>query len=217
MDGGRQSRRTLITAAMGSGALVAVVPNQARAAEEIHDDLFVRGSLYLIRNKRPDVAPELHFVGQRGQWLIGSDVANNGGGGRDFVLAAKVNHHANGSSTVTDLIYLTPGPEGVRVGVGRTPPDAGFRLEVGGQGSDGSLAVVHGQGCTGDAFAIFDAAGRKQFSIDSQFRIHAPEIDELRERVKTLEARLGQETDRRRRKDKRLRRGLKRLRKRIGG
>jgi hypothetical protein len=215
MDGGRQSRRKLITAAMGSGAMIAVLPNQAQAAEEIHNDLFVHGSLYLIRNKRPDVAPELHFLGQRGQWLIGSDVANNGGGGHDFVLAAKVNHHANGSSSVTDVIYLTPSPEGVRVGVGRTPPNAGFRLEVGGQGSDGALAVVHDS--TGDAFAIFDAAGRKHFSIDSQFRIHAPEIDELRERVKALEARLGKETDRRRRKDKRLRRGLKRLRKRIGG
>lgn len=197
---------------------MAALPKQAQAAHEIHDDLFVYGSELLIRNQRPDVAPELQFVGQRGHWLIGCDVANNGGGGRDFVLAATVHQNpATGRSSVADLIYLTPGPSGVRVGIGRTPPTQGFRLEVGGNGSDGSLAVVHGASSPGDAFAIYDAVGRKHFSIDSQFRIHAPEIDELRQRVTALEEELHQEAGKRRRRDRRLRRGLKRLRKRLGG
>lgn len=33
-------------------------------------------------------APEAHFIGLYGHWLCGSDVANNGGGGRDYTADA---------------------------------------------------------------------------------------------------------------------------------
>lgn len=47
-------------------------------------------------------APEAHFIGLRGHWLCGSDVANNGGGGRDYVIAAQFDDVAN---TVQDMQY----------------------------------------------------------------------------------------------------------------
>lgn len=58
--------------------------------------------LTLTSDTSADVAPELHFNGLNGGWLIGMDVANNGGA-RDFVLAARKNHYDN---SVEDVIYV---------------------------------------------------------------------------------------------------------------
>ena len=104
-------------------------------------------------------ASEIHFIGPHGHWQIAQDVANHGGGGRDFVAAARLTPRKGGGHDCEDIIYLTPSPNGTRVGIGRAPPTGGYRLETGGQGSDGGLGIKMGENATGNPLGIYDSAG----------------------------------------------------------
>jgi hypothetical protein len=137
--------------------------------------VFSPGGLTLKADASPAVAPEIHFKGQNGEWLVGSDVANHGGGGHDFVVAGRV---LSSPRRVEDVIYLTPGPAGTRVGIGRTPPTQPFRLETGGQAGDGGIGIVHPNGGTGDPLAIMDSGGNRRMRVDSDYRTHGLKVSD---------------------------------------
>ena len=59
--------------------------------------------LYLVQEFSDNVGPELDFWGKNGQWLMGIDVANNGGS-KDFVLLGRRDQF-NGDAN--DLIYIS--------------------------------------------------------------------------------------------------------------
>src|SRR5688500_16066384 len=70
----------------------------------VDGDLTVRnGFVSFIADTSPLAGPELHWIGNRGSWLTGIDVANNGGS-RDFVVAAKKNWPQPGA--VNDVLYI---------------------------------------------------------------------------------------------------------------
>jgi hypothetical protein len=122
-------------------------------------------SLTLRLDQQPEVAPELHFDGYNGRWLIGIDVANNGGG-RDFVLAASRDLKTN---AVSDIIYLAPEEHGVTVGIGRTPPRPSHRLQVQGNDRMGGLAIFRPEQGGASPFAILDTNGHEHVGIDHEY------------------------------------------------
>ncbi|MFY7900165.1 MAG: hypothetical protein ACOVNY_08270, partial [Chitinophagaceae bacterium] len=69
--------------------------------------LDVKGFGRFVADESPLVGPELRFKGFRQEWVMGVDVANNGGSG-DFVMLADQNK--NGA--VRDLIYVNRNKEG---------------------------------------------------------------------------------------------------------
>jgi hypothetical protein len=69
--------------------------------------LDVYGFGRFVADQTSTVAPELRFKGFRQEWVMGIDVANNGGGG-DFVMLA--DQRSNGA--VRDLIYVNRNKEG---------------------------------------------------------------------------------------------------------
>ena len=70
-------------------------------------NLDVNGFGRFVADQSPLVGPELRFKGYRQEWVMGVDVANNGGSG-DFVMLA--DQVSNGS--VRDLIYVNRNKEG---------------------------------------------------------------------------------------------------------
>ena len=75
------------------------------------------------------------------------------------MAAARLTPRKGGGHDCEDIIYLTPSPNGTRVGIGRAPPTGGYRLETGGQGSDGGLGIKMGENATGNPLGIYDSAG----------------------------------------------------------
>ena len=69
--------------------------------------LDVYGFGRFVADQTPTIGPELRFKGFRQEWVMGIDVANNGGGG-DFVMLA--DQRSNGD--VRDLIYVNRNKEG---------------------------------------------------------------------------------------------------------
>ena len=69
--------------------------------------LDVKGFGRFVADETPLVAPELRFKGFRQEWVMGVDVANNGGGS-DFVMLA--DQFSNGA--VRDLIYVNRNKDG---------------------------------------------------------------------------------------------------------
>lgn len=135
---------------------------------DVASDLVVRGFIKLIADGSPLVGPEMMWSGNRGTWLMGIDVANNGGS-RDFVLAAKVTW----PFFVNDFIYLAHNDtRAPTMGVGMTPPNQPFRLQISAQDSEpemGSLFIRRTPNQLGDLFTVMDSAGTKRWTLDSEF------------------------------------------------
>lgn len=139
----------------------------ARMRAVVGGDLFVNDGYVHITH--PNAAPELHFHGQFGSWLMGIDVANPPGK-QDFVLAAKVDP---ASRTVNDLLYVSHnGARAPTVGVGVTPPSSRYRLQVSGEDNEptmGALLLRRSVNQTANLFAAIDSAGAERLNIDSGF------------------------------------------------
>jgi hypothetical protein len=128
----------------------------------------------------PGVAPELHFeTWDAGTalsgWLLGVDVANNGGG-VDFVLAAR--RDVTGGAfvgTTGDLIYIANNGAGQpTIGLAVTPPDDDYRVQVGASDAIdamGGLAIRVGPSQTGHPFAVRDSNPAVRFRISSDYHL----------------------------------------------
>jgi hypothetical protein len=164
--------------------------------------------------------------------VIGSDVANHGGGGKDFVPTARAYTDVDGRRKVEDIIYVIPGPQnGSCVGIGRTPPSGLYRTETGGRNGVGGLGIVMQPG-NGNAVGIHDSNGTLRFRIGPDFSLewrdrdgnvtarisgedppgqeqapapdHSQEIAELQRQVAELQAQLSDHKRRMRRRFRRL-------------
>lgn len=121
-------------------------------------------------------APELHFEGLNSSWIVGIDVANNGGS-RDFVLAAIKFPNDN----VGDIVYLAKNEIGLNeayptLGVGVTPPDINYMLQVSpadARPAMGGLRIRVGPSQTGHAMFVQNSAGGHLFALDSAGRMIA--------------------------------------------
>lgn len=134
-------------------------------------DLIVRhGGITIANATSPQVGPEIHWIGNRGGWVTGIDVANNGGS-RDFVLAGKLDWPNPGDTD--DLVYIAHnGSLAPTVGIGMTPPIAGHRLEISAQDSEpqmGSLLVRRTPNQTGNLLSVIDSGGTLHFWLDAAY------------------------------------------------
>jgi hypothetical protein len=124
----------------------------------------IKGSVTLDRSTSPAVTPELRFKAQNGSWLMGIDSSN---GGRDMVLAARVDGDAVG-----DLIYVAHGGTGnPTVGIGVTPPSSAYRLQISPPDDEpdmGGLAVRLPPNGRGAPLSVLDSSGRPRLSFDSE-------------------------------------------------
>ena len=121
-------------------------------------------------------APEIVFRGLNGEWFAGPDVANHGGGGRDFVPVGQIKTASDGSRRIEDIVYVTPNDHGARVGVGITPPSLAYRLQTGGQGPEGGLSITRHEGNWGNPFAVVDSNGKERLWVDPEYGLHVPRI-----------------------------------------
>lgn len=137
-------------------------------------DLIVRhGGMTLANDTSPLTGPELQWRGNRGAWVTGIDVANNGGS-RDFVVAAKRDWPNPGQTN--DLIYVAHNDAlAPTVGIGMTPPDATHRLEISAQDSQpqmGSLLLRRTANQTGNLVSVIDSGGTLRWWLDSAYWLH---------------------------------------------
>lgn len=131
------------------------------------------GRMTLDESATTSAAPELHFRSLNGHWLMGGDVANNGGGGRDFVTTARLN---TATGNVEDILYLRPDQWGTKLGVGVTPPSLAYRLQTAGQGPQGGLAIIRQPGEYGHPFAVTDSNGTARVWVDADYSLYVPRI-----------------------------------------
>lgn len=126
------------------------------------------GYLYMNNGATSSNAPEIHLTGNRGAWIIGMDIMNNGGS-RDFVLAAKQDWPLPGQ--VNDIVYVRHGGSlPSTVGIGVTPPDGANRLQVSGddsQPSMGGLMIRRGPQQTGKLITVREANGTDSWWLGS--------------------------------------------------
>jgi hypothetical protein len=136
---------------------------------ELEGDAIVRGAIRMTADYSASVGPEIHYYGNRGAWLTGIDVANNGGS-RDFVLAGKV---TRAPYSVEDFIYLSHnGEKSPTFGVGVTPPNNPYRLQVSAADVEpemGSVYIRKTPHQIGDLIGVFDSAGVKRWWLDSEY------------------------------------------------
>ncbi len=167
-------RVPLAASAILAQALVACDGSSPVGPDEtlvVEGDLSVhRGALFLVNDTTPFIGPELHWIGHRGAWLAGIDVANNGGS-RDFVLAAKLDWPLVGQ--MNDLVYAAHNAERApTLGIGVTPPRHGHRLEVGAQETEpemGTLLLRRGREQTGNLMTVIDSSGRARWWMDAAY------------------------------------------------
>lgn len=160
----------ILAACTGEDGPAAAIAHFDHAISVAGDLLVSDGALYLQRDQRPDVAPEVRFLGARGGWVMGIDVANNGGG-RDYVVAAKADWPRPGD--VNDLVYVAHNAERApTVGIGVTPPTPDYRLAVSAQDDQpdmGGLLVRRTPAQTAPVIAAIDSAGAPRWWMDAGF------------------------------------------------
>ena len=149
------------TTSVAGTLIIGASANTANVSPQLY------GNLYMARAETSAVAPEIHFRGKVGSWLIGVDVANNLRGG-DFVVAAR-----NDGGIVNDIIYLNwngGNPNPVTIGLGVTPPNGAYTVQVASPTADltyGAMSILMAQNATGDALRILDSAGSAISRIDA--------------------------------------------------
>ncbi|HEX8101852.1 MAG TPA: hypothetical protein VF533_04530 [Solirubrobacteraceae bacterium] len=129
----------------------------------------VNGALVVRRRDDAINAPEMHFEGANGTWYMGIDVANQANPAADFFIA-KV---TDGGKTVNDTVYIAHnGASPPTMGVGVTPPDKRYTLQVSGSDVDptvGGLSIRVPPTSTANAFSVRDSNGTDRVSIDQAF------------------------------------------------
>lgn len=136
----------------------------------ITGELAVHSRVHFIKDDDPSTGPELFWEGNRGAWVSGIDVANNGGS-RDLVLAGKFNWPR--PNDVADLLYIAHhGEFAPTIGAGVTPPDRSHRLQVSGQDNEpamGALLLRRTPAQSGHLLTAIDDAGTPRWWLDANY------------------------------------------------
>jgi hypothetical protein len=172
------------------GFAFALVFCVSSAAQQLFTDyVTVEGNLYLNEQTTNLTAPEIHWEGYNGSWIIGIDV-HNPPYEQDFVTAAKILYcqpgdisNCNPTKTgiytqykVEDLIYVHHGgTDPPTVGIGITPPDESHRLQIGATDqypSMGTLLLRRGPYQTGNIITVSGPAGDIDWHIDNDYNTY---------------------------------------------
>lgn len=148
----------------------------------------VNGALVVRRRDSAANAPEVHFEGANGTWFMGIDVANQSNPAADFFIAKVTDNGQN----VGDTVYIAHnGTSPATMGVGVTPPDKRYTLQVSGADADptvGGLSIRVPPSSTANAFSVRDSNGTDRVFVDQAFFFSALSVkaDASSNRVLTL-------------------------------
>jgi len=174
-----------------SGVFVVLVFSVAALGQQVFDGSIVarNGNIFMQTDSSICCAPEIHFNALNGAWLMGIDVAN-GARAQDFVPVAKIKYcqPSNPSDCspmqtgpytqyrVDDLIYIhNGGANPPTIGLGVTPPDESYRVQITGQDNFPSMGILklrRGPNLVGNVLAVADTGGNTQWYIDSHYNTY---------------------------------------------